>query len=252
MKLFNKLTCFLSLSALLVGIMSQNTLASDTLFSQIITDDKILNAMPTKNNNENIYVTTKASVSMMTESSKNSNQIKIIPKNYHLTVLGAEFGWVNVKDDDGNIGYIYTTNLDFHNGKKPENLPPVDVVEEKGKQIVNFSKKYIGTPYVWGGTNLTAGVDCSGFVYSIYKNFGITLNRSSKAMYANNGVSVSKSNLKPGDLLFFNTSGSGVSHVGIYIGNGQYIHSSSPRVNIANLNSSYSSKTYIGAKRVLS
>ena len=70
----------------------------------------------------------------------------------------------------------------------------------------------------------TSGVDCSGFVYSVYKNFGITLSRSSSGMYSSNGVSVVKSELMPGDLLFFNTNGSGISHVGMYIGNNQYIH----------------------------
>ena len=70
-------------------------------------------------------------------------------------------------------------------------------------------------------------------------------------MYSSNGVAVAKSDLMPGDLLFFNTSGSGVSHVGMYIGNNQYIHAASTDVKISNLNDSYSLRTYIGAKRVL-
>ena len=117
-----------------------------------------------------------------------------------------------------------------------------------------FAKQFIGRPYVYGGTNLNSGVDCSGFVYSIYKNFGITLNRSSRDQIKN-GTAVNKSDLVAGDLVFCNTGGNTpISHVGMYIGNGQYIHSTdggNKGVTITNLNSGYSAKTYYGACRVL-
>ncbi|MPN39735.1 Gamma-D-glutamyl-L-lysine dipeptidyl-peptidase [bioreactor metagenome] len=114
----------------------------------------------------------------------------------------------------------------------------------------------MGTPYVYGGTNLNKGVDCSGFVYSVFKNFGIDLNRSSAGM-ASNGVYVEKSSLQPGDLILFDTTGAndgGISHVGMYIGNGQYIHSTSGReycVTISDLNNDYGLRTYVTARRVL-
>ena len=114
----------------------------------------------------------------------------------------------------------------------------------------------MGTPYVYGGTNLNKGVDCSGFVYSVYKNFGVNLNRSSAGM-ASNGVYVEKSNLQPGDLVLFDTTGVNdgkISHVGIYIGNGQYIHSTSGKeycVTISELNNDYGLRTYVTARRVL-
>ena len=120
--------------------------------------------------------------------------------------------------------------------------------------MVEYSKQYIGTPYVWGGTDLTAGVDCSGFIYSVYKHFGITLNRTSRDMYTQ-GTPVSKTELVPGDLLFFNTGGDSViSHVGMYIGEGQYIHSTNGAgngVTISSLSDNYSTTTYVGAKRIL-
>ena len=248
MELLNKLNSIIILSCFftIAGAMTAN--ASEGVFSDLVTSNKIVDAMPTKNTNNNIYVTCKTSIDMKSNSSNNSRQIRLLPEGYNLTVLGAEYGWVNVKDDEGNIGYVYSGNVDFKNGTMPANVDPL---EEKGKDIVDFSKQYLGTPYVWGGTSLTSGVDCSGFVYSVYKNFGITLNRSSKGMYSSNGVAVAKSDLMPGDLLFFNTSGSGVSHVGMYIGNNQYIHAASTDVKISNLNDSYSLRTYIGAKRVL-
>lgn len=248
MKLLNKLNSIIILSCFFTIAGTITASANESVFSDLITSNKIVDAMPTKNNNENIYVTCKVSVDMKSNSSNSARQIRLLPAGYNLTVLGAEYGWVNVKDDDGNIGYVYSANVDFKNGKKPANVDPL---EEKGNAIVSFSKQYLGTPYVWGGTSLTSGVDCSGFVYSVYKNFGITLSRSSSGMYSSNGVSVVKSELMPGDLLFFNTNGSGISHVGMYIGNNQYIHAASINVKISNLNDKYSLNTYVGAKRVL-
>lgn len=204
---------------------------------------------PVTNINPDIYVTVNEdSVILYSDSNETSRNIKKLSKDYALTVLGAEYGWIYVQDDDNDKGYIQAKKLTFKNGQKPDNS---SIKSDKAKEIVEYSKKFIGTPYVWGGTNLQSGVDCSGLIYSVYKNNGITLCRSSREMYNNNGTLVAKSDLKEGDLVFFNTSGNGVSHVGMYIGNGQYIHSSDNGVCIANLNSNYSSRTYVGAKRII-
>lgn len=107
-----------------------------------------------------------------------------------------------------------------------------------GSNIANFALNFVGNPYVWGGTSLTNGADCSGFVKSVYSNFGIGLNRTSRAQ-ASNGSAVSLSALQPGDLVFYAPSGR-INHVAMYIGGGKIVHASSPRTGIIVSSVSYS------------
>ena len=107
----------------------------------------------------------------------------------------------------------------------PVQTTPV-VKTSTGEKVVAYAKQFIGTPYVSGGNSLTKGVDCSGFTQQVYKNFGVSLQRSSRSQYASNGYAVSKNELKPGDLVFYGYGS--VSHVAIYTGNGQVIHAPVP------------------------
>lgn len=117
-------------------------------------------------------------------------------------------------------------------------------------KLVSVVNSVKGTPYKMGGTS-KVGFDCSGFTKYVFKKFGVNISRSSAAQYKM-GTAVSKSTLKEGDLVFFNTFGKGVSHVGIYVGNGKFAHASSKGIAVDKLNSSYYKKRYVGAKRVLS
>ena len=101
----------------------------------------------------------------------------------------------------------------------------------KGQSIANFALNFVGNPYVWGGTSLTRGCDCSGFAMSVYANFGIGLNRTSRAQ-ASNGYAVGMNELQAGDLVFYAANGRGISHVAIYIGGGKVVHASTPRTGI--------------------
>ena len=116
-------------------------------------------------------------------------------------------------------------------------------------QLTNIAYKYIGVPYVYGGTT-TSGLDCSGYTQLVFKQLGIKINRTSAAQYSQ-GTAVSKNNLQIGDLVFYNTSGRGVSHVGIYVGNNKFAHSAtSTGVTVTSMSTSYWAKRYVGAKRI--
>lgn len=120
-----------------------------------------------------------------------------------------------------------------------------------GDSIVSYARQFLGNPYVYGGSSLTRGTDCSGFTQQIMRNFGVSIQRSSSMQYANNGYSVSSNNLQKGDLLFYGYNGR-VSHVAIYIGGGQVIHANDERTGIIT-SSAFPSrgKPFIGAKRVI-
>ncbi|WP_337995034.1 C40 family peptidase [Paenibacillus thermotolerans] len=110
--------------------------------------------------------------------------------------------------------------------------------------------KLLGIDYRYGGTT-TAGFDCSGFTSYVFEKFGIELPRTSKDQ-ANAGFKVARDELRPGDLVFFNTDGKGISHVGIYMGDGKFAHSSSKYgVKISELSEAYYSKRYVTARRIL-
>lgn len=95
-----------------------------------------------------------------------------------------------------------------------------------GNTIADAAQKYIGTPYVWGGESMSeGGMDCSGFVYNALKDAGYNVGRTTAQGYRNYGNSVSKSDMQAGDLVFYGNNGE-ATHIGIYIGNGQIIHSS--------------------------
>lgn len=104
-------------------------------------------------------------------------------------------------------------------------------------QMVAYAKQFLGNRYVYGGTSLTNGTDCSGFTMRIYQKFGYSISRTSRSQ-ATQGTAISVSQVKPGDLLFYN-SGGAINHVAMYIGNGQIIHASNPKTGIKISNASY-------------
>lgn len=158
--------------------------------------------------------------------------------------------WIYVAHEN-NFGYVKSDYIKISDEK-----PKIEkeIRESKADQIIAFAKKFIGTPYRYAGRNLNKGVDCSGFVYCVMKNFGVNINSSSRTQ-VKNGTEVKKSELAKGDLVFFSNGGKkNIQHVGMYIGNNNFIHSASTRnkgVMISSLGENYYVKNYVTARRVI-
>ena len=119
----------------------------------------------------------------------------------------------------------------------------------KGKGVAGYALQFVGNPYVYGGTSLTGGTDCSGFTQSIYRNYGYSIARTSRAQYSSAGRIVSMNSLQSGDLVFYKGSGGTVNHVAIYIGNGKVVHASNKRDGIKVSNYNY--RTPVRARRIM-
>lgn len=122
----------------------------------------------------------------------------------------------------------------------------------QAQAIVDYALQFLGCRYVYGGSS-PRGFDCSGFTSYVYKQFGIGINRTASGQL-NNGYAVSRGELQPGDLVMFKSGGSKpASHVGLYIGGDQFVHASAPGVGVVidSLSSSFYSRTYVGARRIL-
>ena len=163
-----------------------------------------------------------------------------------LTITGTSGEWKAVIIN-GQAGYVYGQYVAEGSVAVVGDDPNTS---EIGRQIVEFALQYQGYPYSWGGTSPSTGFDCSGFTTYVYGHFGITLNRVA-CDQARNGVAVDISALQPGDLLCFYSSADYIGHVGIYIGNNRFIHSSTytTGVIISELGGYYNTRGFI-ARRV--
>lgn len=168
-----------------------------------------------------------------------------------LEVVGDEVnGWIQVMVDD-QVGYISAEYAEIKEelstAMTMTELMYGDGVSDVRVDLCQFAKKFIGNPYVWGGTSLTKGADCSGFVMSVFKQYGISLPHSSRAQ-AQMGTKISLSEAKPGDLVFY-SGGGRINHVAIYIGGGQVVHASNPRTGIRISSASY--RTISTVRRII-
>lgn len=133
-------------------------------------------------------------------------------------------------------------------GKKNTNSSINRGVNKSSSQVANYAYNFLGRPYVYGANGPNA-FDCSGFTSYVYRHFGVSLPRTASSQFSA-GSAVSRNNLAPGDLVFFNTVGY-LGHVGLYIGGGDFIHAaSSGRVKISSLSEGYYRTRYAGARRV--
>ncbi|MGB3729647.1 MAG: LysM peptidoglycan-binding domain-containing protein, partial [Thermodesulfobacteriota bacterium] len=187
---------------------------------------------------------------------KSGESLGIIAQRYGVSVTSI-MNANNLKDQNIRAGQTInipsTSNYrDYANNTKYSSTNKNTSYSKTKENIITVAKQYLGAPYKFGGYSFKTGIDCSGYVKKIFSKFNVELPRTARDIYYNSGTRVAKSQLQTGDLVFFRTYASFPSHVGIYMGNGQFIHASSGarKVSITSLNKNYYTKRYIGAKRI--
>lgn len=168
------------------------------------------------------------------EASLDGAVLTQVPLDAELEVIEVLDEWVKV-DIDGQEAYVFaeyvTVEEKLQTAITMSELLYGQGVSDLRVDIVEYAKQFLGNPYVWGGTSLTKGADCSGFVMSVYKHFGIKISRTSRTQ-ANDGTKITADQLQPGDLIFYANSSGTINHVAMYIGGGKVIHASSPKSGI--------------------
>lgn len=174
-------------------------------------------------------------LNVRTEPSKDAPIWSQISNNEKYAVLKQTDGWVEIELDTTSA-FVATEFVDVRYGL-PEAIK-FSPLEEKANaeaslrnQIVNYAMQFLGNPYVWGGTSLTKGADCSGFTLSVLGKYGIGLPHYSVSQ-SNMGKKIESSAMRPGDLIFYSDKSGTINHVAMYIGNGQIIHAANRRSGI--------------------
>ena len=216
-------------------------------------------------------------VNLRKEANTSSQILETLTINTPVDVYAEENGWSKVIVNDVE-GYISTallsdTKQETTRSMKPreddEDTNQTDKAEDSnntqtssdntgnpapgnGATVIETANKYLGYKYVYGGSSPETGFDCSGFTSYVFRQHGITLNRTAAGQYRN-GVEVSRENLIPGDLIMFGPSASSINHVGIYLGGGRIIHAANKTrgVTTDTINSGYYNTNYVGARRVM-
>ncbi len=216
---------------------------------------------------------TAETLNLRSKASLSASVVTKISEGSSVTILSKSGDWYKVKTSSGKIGWAYSDYIslkkasasrstqrtvsrggEVDRSEREESSSQKEQSSSTAEKIVDYAKKYIGIKYVYGGDSPKEGFDCSGFTKYVYSNFGISLERTSVDQ-ASQGKHVDKSDLKVGDLVFFDTNGghNRINHVGIYIGSGKFIHASSPRydVTITSLSDDYYARSYMTARRIL-
>ena len=197
-----------------------------------------------------IATVTTDSLKVRAGASTDSAVITMVPNGEQLEVAASEGDWVRVYLDDEEV-FVFAEYVQV-DARLNTAITMTELLYGQGVSDVRvdlcqYAKEFLGNPYVWGGTSLTKGADCSGFVLSVYRKYGVSLPHSSRAQ-ANCGTKITLAEAQPGDLVFYG-NGQTINHVAIYIGGGQVIHASNPKTGIRISNVTY--RTPLKVVRIL-
>jgi hypothetical protein len=202
------------------------------------------------------------------EQDENSDCLTMIPEGESYEVIPKDDDvddWTYIRVDSDIEGYVSSEYVDISYGfshavsvaeeeeirlqqEREEEARLAEMTSTKRQEVVNYALQFVGNPYVYGGTSLTNGTDCSGFTMSVYAHFGYSIPRTAAAQME--GLSsVSLDSIQPGDLLFYKDSSGGIGHVTMYIGGGQVVHASSSTTGIIVSNVDY--RTPCAAGRII-
>jgi len=218
--------------------------------------------------NKTAYIIT-SGINFREQANTDSKVLKVFAQNAKVTILEEIGDWYKIKHNN-QIGYVLksyvsekkvettsrsSTNRSENSINKTETIINEETktsTSNKGQEIANYVKQFVGYRYVYGGSTPNKGFDCSGLTMYVYKQFGISLSHSATAQ-SKVGTKVSKSNLQPGDLVFFTNykTGKGIGHVGIYIGDNKFVHASTEKTGVitSSITGSYS-RRYVTATRM--
>ncbi len=175
-------------------------------------------------------------LNVRTEPSKEATIWTQITNLEKYPVVTQKDGWVEIELENDNNAFVATDFVDVqYSLNEAIKFSPAEEARQaaasKRQQIVNYAMQFLGNPYVWGGTSLTNGADCSGFTLSVLGKFGYSLPHYSVSQ-SQMGKKIDASQMKPGDLIFYSNKSGTINHVSMYIGNGQVIHAASRRSGI--------------------
>ena len=185
---------------------------------------------------------TTASLNIRSGAGTDYDKVGSLKAGKIVTILSEADGWYQI--ESGYVSADYVTIVDADEATR----------SNKGQEIADYALQFVGYRYVYGGSS-PKGFDCSGFTSYVYRQFGYSINRSASDQL-DNGTSVSMSELQPGDLVMFKKSGTGskrASHVGIYIGGGQFVHASTSKVGVivSNMSDAYYTSGFVGGRRII-
>ncbi len=203
-------------------------------------------------------------VNLRSSPSTDAEVLTKLDKGAKVSVSSSSGDWYKISTSSGKVGWIFRDFISVSGSvsrgsgevaTRTTKTASVKNTGTTGQKIVAYAKEFLGVKYVYGGSS-PKGFDCSGFSKYVYSGFGVSLERVA-ADQATHGTKVSKANLKSGDLVFFDTNGGHnyVNHVGIYVGDGKFIHASSGQSNqkvvISDLNEGFYLDSFMAARRML-